>query len=191
MALYIAGIQVEIAEVDLKEIPPSMLALSAKGTVPVLQLTDGQALDESLAIMDWALGQNDPENWLPEASSNAAARLSQELIAGNDGSFKQALDRYKYPQRYANEDCSNSRENGLVFLNKLNTQLATQPYLLGETLCYADIAIFPFVRQFANVDFEWFENSQLTGLQIWLDQRINSALFKTIMEKNRKRLFNH
>ena len=188
MALYSAGIQVDIVEVALKEKPADMLALSAKGTVPVLQLKDGRVLDESLAIMDWALHQNDPDHWLPEASSDAAARLCHELITENDSTFKQALDRYKYPQRYADEDCSNAREDGLVFLNKLNSQLATQPYLLGETLSYADIAIFPFIRQFANVDFDWFEDSQLAGLQTWLDERVNSVLFKTIMEKNRSLL---
>lgn len=185
MALYSAGIQVDIIEVALKEKPAEMLALSSKGTVPVLQLKDGRVLDESLTIMDWALGQNDPDHWLPESISGAAAKACHELIAENDSSFKQALDRYKYPQRYPNEDCSDARDDGLVFLNKLNTQLISQPYLLGETLSYADIAIFPFVRQFANVDFGWFENSQLRGLQIWLDERVNSQLFKAIMEKNR------
>ncbi len=185
MALYVAGIQVEIAEVALKEKPAEMLALSSKGTVPVLLLEDGRVIDESLAIMDWALGQNDPDHWRPEFSSPAITKLHHKLIAENDSSFKQALDRYKYPQRYPNEDCSNAPASGLVFLNQLNTQLAAQPYLLGETLGYADIAIFPFVRQFANVDFQWFENSQLKGLRIWLDERVNSELFNTIMKKNR------
>ncbi len=194
MALYSAGIQIEIIEVALKEKPEDLLALSSKGTVPVLRLEDGRVLDESLTIMNWALGQNDPDHWLPEASSDASAKVCHELIVENDCSFKQALDRYKYPQRYPNEDCSNargnSRENGLVFLNKLNTRLATQPYMLGETLGYADIAIFPFIRQFANVDFGWFESKRLTSLQAWLNNLVNGTLFKAIMEKNRNLLLN-
>ncbi len=157
--------------------------------MPVLQLEDSRVLDESLAIMDWALGQNNPEHWLPQSISDAAARLCHDLVTENDSSFKQVLDRYKYPQRYPNEDCANARgnirESGLVFLNKLNIPLTAQPYLLGETLSYADIAISPFVRQFANVDFGWFENSPLAGLRTWLDGRVNSQLFKIIMEKNR------
>lgn len=189
MALYSAGIQVEIIEVALKEKPSEMLALSPKGTVPVLQLEDGQVLDESLAIMDWALGQNDPDNWMPETISNDAQELCRELITGNDGAFKNALDRYKYPQRYPDEDCSKARDDGTEFLLKLNALLTTQPYLLGADVSYADIAIFPFVRQFANTDFDWFQNNDsLITLQRWLGNLVNSLLFKSIMEKHRTRL---
>ncbi len=189
MALYYAGIQVDIVEVALKEKPAEMLSLSAKGTVPVLQLMDDRVLDESLEIMTWALHQHDPDHWLPnKAGSGAKATLCHELVAENDSTFKRALDRYKYPQRYPNEDCSNARNDGLAFLTTLNTRLTAQPYLFGETVGYADIAIFPFVRQFANVDFDWFQMSPLKGLQTWLDERVNSPLFKTIMEKNRQQL---
>lgn len=190
MTLYIAGIQVEIVEVALKEKPAEMLALSTKGSVPVLQTEDGQVFDESVAIMDWALCQNDPDNWLPETISNDAPELCHELIAENDGTFKDALDHYKYPQRYPEEDCSNARADGIVFLSKLNTLLTAQPYLLGKDITYADIAIFPFVRQFANTDFDWFQSHEvLKPLRQWLDNRVNSAMFKSIMEKHRTRLF--
>jgi len=189
MALYVAKVQVELIEVALKEKPADMLALSPKGTVPVLQLEEGQVIDESLAIMDWALGQNDPDNWLPDATSNGAQKLCNDLIAENDSTFKNALDRYKYPQRYPEEDCSNARDDGIEFLSKLNTLLTKQPYLLGKTITYADIATFPFIRQFANTDLDWFQrNSSLQPLQIWLDNWVNSLLFESIMEKHRTRL---
>ena len=188
MALYSAGIQVEITEVALREKPAEMLALSPKGTVPVLLLEDGQVLDESLAIMDWALGQNDPAKWLPETISNDAQELCRELITENDGAFKDALDHYKYPQRYPDEDCSKARDDGMGFLHKLNALLTTQPYLLGENITYADIATFPFIRQFANTNLDWFSSSPTTSLQNWLNNLVSSSLFKTIMEKHRTRL---
>jgi glutathione S-transferase len=188
MALFSAGIQVEITEVALKEKPPEMLALSPKGTVPVLQLEDGQVLDESLGIMDWALRQNDPDNWLPESISDDAQGLCFDLITENDSTFKDALDRYKYPQRYPDEDCSKARDGGMAFLSKLNALLSKQPYLLGEAITYADIATFPFIRQFANTDLDWFNSSSLTSLQSWLDNLVNSVLFKTIMKKHLTRL---
>ncbi len=190
MALVSAGIQVEINEVELKDKPAAMLALSAKGTVPVLLLPDGQVLDESLAIMDWALGQNDPENWLaPTADSLATGGIGlkcRQLIDNNDGSFKAALDRYKYPQRFPDEDCSGARTEGLQFLQKLEEQLTDHRYLLGEHLSYGDIATFPFVRQFANTDVDWFQSQPLPKLQGWLDARVNSTLFLGIMAKHRR-----
>ena len=190
MALYSAGVQVDIIEVALKEKPTEMLTLSAKGTVPVLQLEDGQVLDESLAIMDWALSQNDPDKWLPESAAqqpdaNNAKKRCLELITENDSTFKYALDRYKYPQRYPKQDCLSARDDGLIFLARLNANLSKHAYLLGTSLAYADIAIFPFVRQFANTDVDWFRSTPLVNLQSWLDKNINSNLFKTIMEKNR------
>lgn len=190
MALVSAGIQVEIIEVALKDKPADMLALSPKGTVPVLHLSDGRVLDESLAIMDWALAQNDPENWLAPFTASFETGPDEknpcrQLIETNDNSFKAALDRYKYPQRFADEDCSGARENGLTFLHQLEIQLAAHCYLMGEQLSYADIAIFPFIRQFANTDFEWFQSQPLPKLQGWLDSRVNSALFVQIMAKHR------
>ena len=179
MALYRAGIQCEIVEVDLKAKPATMLALSAKGSVPVLQLPSGQVIDESLDIMQWALERNDPGAWW------GLSRKAEALIVENDSRFKRALDRYKYPQRYPGEDCTNAREEALVFLQTLDALLVQQRYLSGETLRYADIAIFPFVRQFANVDAAWFETRPLYGLQKWLNARVNSPLFLAIMQKSR------
>lgn len=187
MALYSAGIQVDIVEVALKEKPKEMLALSAKGTVPVLLLEDGRVLDESLAIMDWALARNDPDNWLPSSLPDEEKKLHVDLIAENDSTFKSALDRYKYPQRFPEQDCANARNDGLVFLTRLDARLSRQPCLFGQTATYADIAIFPFVRQFANTDFEWLKNTSLTYLRTWLDNRVNSEPFLTIMEKHRSR----
>ena len=47
----------------------------------------------------------------------------------------------------------------------------------------ADIAIAPFVRQFAHVDEAWFEHSPYVNLQHWLKLFKNSALFDAVMIK--------
>ena len=180
MALYQAGEQCEIIEVELKAKPAAMLALSPKGSVPVLQLPSGEVLDESLDIMHWALAQNDPAHWLPSSWV-----ISQSLMDENDTDFKANLDRYKYPQRFPGGDSVEARDKGLLFLRKLTTQLNGNDYLLGQQVSFVDIAVFPFIRQFANTDVQWFAAQDLPGVQRWLDSLVNSVLFKTVMEKNR------
>ena len=183
MALYQAGVQCELIEVELKAKPAAMLVLSPKGSVPVLQLPSGEVLDESLDIMHWALEENDPAHWLPSSWA-----ITQSLIDENDGGFKSNLDRYKYPQRYPEDNSLEARDKGLVFLCQLNTQLDGNAYLLGQQVSFADIAIFPFVRQFANTDADWFADQALPAVHIWLQTLLDSDLFKTIMEKNRSHL---
>lgn len=183
MALYQAGVQCQIVEVELKAKPEAMLALSPKGSVPVLQLLSGEVLDESLDIMRWALALNDPVHWLP-----SSWLISQALIDENDGRFKSNLDRYKYPQRYPDGNSVEARDKGLIFLHQLNTQLNGNAYLLGQEVSFVDIAIFPFVRQFANTDADWFADQAISAVQFWLQTLLDSDLFKTIMEKNRSYL---
>ena len=164
MGLVKADIPFQINEVDLKNKPQHMLEISPKGTVPVLQTIDGQVIDESLDIIAWAL----PDEW---------AQADHDLIAENDGSFKAALDRYKYPTRYPDEDCSDARDHGEAFLQKLDQQVSCDHQSL------TDICIFPFVRQFAHVDRGWFESLPYKNVQEWLVFNINSDLFRTIFDK--------
>ena len=183
MALHQAGVQCEMIEVELKAKPAAMLALSPKGSVPVLQLLSGEVIDESLDIMRWALAQSDPAHWLPSSWA-----ISQSLIDESDGGFKSNLDRYKYPQRYPGVNNLEARDKGLMFLHQLNTQLNGSTYLLGQQISFADIAIFPFVRQFANTDADWFAKQALPAVQPWLQTLLDSDLFNAIMEKNRSYL---
>lgn len=178
MALKYAGIDFEIREIALKEKPKSMLALSPKGTVPVLVLTDGKVLEQSLDIMLWALQQRDKDGWL-----DADSQLTSELIAENDGSFKQALDKYKYAIRFPEQPAETYRSQGEVFLQKLEGLLIQNKYLLKGSISQTDIAIFPFIRQFSAVDAAWFETAPYPKLKIWLNGLIESALFVSIMEK--------
>lgn len=178
MALRISGTECELREVKLADKPAAMLAASPKGTVPVLVLPGGEVIDESLAIMRWALGRNDPEGWLAGDDSG--------LIDLCDGPFKYHLDRYKYPDRYAGEAGharTDHRDEGLAILSDLSFRLAGRSQLMGETRTLADIALFPFVRQFANTDRDWFDAQPIPDLQRWLDGHLGSDLFLGVMDK--------
>lgn len=174
LALAVSGIRVELREISLKAKPADMLAVSSKGTVPVLVLSDGEVIDESLAIMRWALAINDPEHWLDRDDAG--------LIAANDGPFKDHLDRYKYPQRYA-VDPLPFRERGLAFLREIDALVAAGDRLGGGARGLNDAAIVPFVRQFAAVDPTWFDVQPLPHLRTWLDTYLGSDLFRLIMQR--------
>lgn len=176
MALSVSGAQYEHREVVLRDKPPQMLEVSPKGTVPVLVTEDGAVLEESLDIMRWALGQSDPEGWLD--------RDDADLLAANDGPFKHHLDRYKYSTRYDDVDPEEHGVEALKHLRVLEERLSASPYLCGETRGFADIAIFPFVRQFANADREWFDAQDLPHLSKWLEGLVNSELFTGVMAKH-------
>jgi glutathione S-transferase len=168
LALIASGTTCEIREVKLAAKPDAMLAASPKGTVPVLVLPDGRVIDESLDIMHWALQTNDPDHWL--------AREDAALIATNDSAFKHHLDRYKYPERHASTAVEH-RAAGLLLLCDLERRLVASGNLSGETTGLTDAAIFPFVRQFAQVDRAWFDAQPLPCVQAWLGQHLTSSLF--------------
>lgn len=183
MALHYAGIAVEIREIDLKNKPAHLLQVSPKATVPVLVINDASVLEQSLDIMHWALQQQDSDNWL-----GADQLLMQQLIAENDGWFKQALDQYKYANRFPEQSADVYRAQGEIFLQKLENLLNQSPFLLGQQLSLADIAIFPFIRQFAAVDTAWFDGDNTNtapypALKAWLHQLVTSELFISIMQK--------
>jgi len=175
MALWVAGITVTLREVKLAAKPPQLAEASPKATVPVLVLEGGTVVDESLAIMRWALGQSDPEQWL--AGDDAA------LIAVNDGTFKHHLDRAKYPGRYDGAEGIDHRAEALALLRPLEAWLENAPYLCGEARSLTDTALFPFIRQFAAIDPDWFAAQPLPRLQAWLERHCASPLFAAVMPK--------
>ena len=105
------------------------------------------------------------------------------LIDENDNAFKQQLDRYKYADRYPQHPAGHYRAQAGGFLKQLDDRLGRNAWLLGERMTVADVAIFPFVRQFAHVDKPWFEQTPWTHLQRWLDRLIQSELFAVVMKK--------
>jgi len=176
MALIYADICVETQEVQLNNKPEHLLLISPKATVPVLQLTNGKVIAESLDIMRWALGCHDPEKWLRFGNDAKA------LIKRNDGEFKYYLDRYKYADRYPDFSQDYYRQQAEVFLAELEARLVNSKYLCGHSLSIADVAIFPFIRQYAGVDRDGFERSVFQALTKWLETLLSLELFRVAMK---------
>ncbi len=178
MRALIAGLSVQLREVVLREKPAQMVEASAKGTVPVLVLPDGRVIDESIDVMRFALAMSDPEGWLSPDKDEMRA-----LIADNDGPFKHHLDRYKYASRYEDTDPEEHRVEAEKYLSALDIRLMANKHLMGETRSLADIAIFPFVRQFVNAAKDDMQMSRFSGLDRWLKGHVASPLFASVMGK--------
>ena len=178
VTLLYSGIPVELREVVLRDKPPEFIAASPKATVPVLVPAHGPVLEESLDIMHWALAQNDPDGWL-----DADRLATQALIEDNDGEFKKSLDAYKYSNWHPEKTTEDHRTACEPFLHELESRLQEQAYLLGSKMSLADIAVAPFVRQFAHVDFDWFEATSYTKLKYWLQQFKELDFFQAAMCK--------
>ncbi|WP_084785731.1 glutathione S-transferase [Psychrobacter urativorans] len=179
LGLLFADFPVELREVTLKNKPPQMLDISPKGTVPVLQRIDGTVLEESLEIMFWALEQQDPQQLLDAQFLHQA----NALIEQNDNEFKHWLNRYKYADRHLEMTQIEYRQKGEVFLQVLEDLLTKHAYLLADNVTIADIAIMPFVRQFAHVDRTVFYSLPYPKLQLWLQQWLAHPLFLQAMTK--------
>ena len=188
IALHYSGVQCELREVVLKSKPPALLAASAKGTVPVMLLnyesavstktssTETRLIEESIEIVEWALTQSDPNGWL-------AYPVNHELIESCDDDFKYWLDRYKYADRFTENTEKYYFDRACEFLSTLESFLRNTTYLKSPTISVLDIAIFPFVRQFAFVDKNKFDALPFSNLQSWLERLLVSDLFLSVMEK--------
>ena len=179
LALLFAELPVELREIVLKNKPSQMLAISPKGTVPVLQLPEGRVIEESREIMIWALEQNDKQGLLDAK----LIKQANDLLDKNDHEFKHWLDHYKYADRYPEMSQAEYQERGEVFLQSLETLLNKNAYLLGDSISIADIGIMPFVRQFAHVDRDVFYGFPYPKLQRWLQDWLEHPLFKQAMTK--------
>lgn len=211
MAIAVSGTPVRLREILLRDKPEEMLEASPKGTVPVV-VTGDQVIDESLDVMRWALEQNDPEGWLEtedkaglieecdgpfkhhldrykystryegadaEEHRSEGFRFLQKLEAQlQDASILRDAsilhpEGGRSPRREgrridAPQDEDVQRENG---------------YLYGNARTLADIAIFPFVRQFRIADMEWFDAAPVPNVQRWLKSLMESDLFQSVMKK--------
>ena len=183
-AIRSSKIIVEIREIKLQEKPSEFLKLSPKGTVPVLITNSGEVLEESLDIIYWALNKNDPHKWLAKGKLENQEII--KLLDDLENKFKPNLDKYKYPSRFSGVDQFFHRDKNLCFLNKLNSYLENNKSLNCEHLSLLDYAIFPFVRQFRNVDQDWFDKLNFIFLNKWINQIIDSKDFSSIMKKFKK-----
>ena len=186
MTLVYAGIDFEVREVLLRDKPASLVAVSPKGTVPVMCI-DSVVLEESLDIVNWALDQRDPDGW--RNSDPSVMNQMAELVEACERDFKPRLDRYKYWDRHHDVSQEEHRRAAEEFIAVLEQQLSEQPgttdrFLFGDRLSWADVAVFPFVRQFAYVDRSWFDASAYCRVRDWLDALLESDLFRSIMQKH-------
>lgn len=181
LAIKASCLQVELREVVLANKPNQMLSISPKGTVPVLQLSDGRVIEESRDIIDWALQQNDPNGWLPKETLEI--KETDRLIYLNDNEFKQQLDHYKYADRFPEHSMEYFRNQAELFLKHLEDILSQHSFLISDKVSMADIAIFPFIRQFAFVDKSWFDQTDYKNLQVWLNTFLTMDLFNDVMKK--------
>ncbi len=179
MALNYAAVAVEHREILLTNKPRQMLEASPKGTVPVLVLPDGRVIDESVDVMRWALAQRDPDRWWQDDLEE----VSNGLVAENDHIFKKHLDRYKYADRHPEHPPTYYRAAAEKFLCVLEEKLDLGAYLVNERMTFADVAVFPFIRQFALVDKPWFEQAPYPRVQAWLQDFLDSELFLAVMTK--------
>jgi glutathione S-transferase len=181
LALAVSGRVFVHREVDLKERPDELRAVSPKATVPVLVLPDGRVIEESLEIMAWALDCEDPARWLPQDDEE---RLNFAALTGAcDGDFKFNLDRYKYSNRYEGANGLEHRSAAASFLTDLDQRLGHSPFLFASSPRLPDMAIAPFVRQFCFADEAWFRAQPWVNLLRWLDDFLKSGLFAKIMIK--------
>ncbi len=177
MALAAAGAEVMLREVMLKNKPPELVAASPKATMPVLVLSDSRVIEESLDVMHWALKHSDPLGWLEGAA------LDSDWISECDEGFKHWLDRYKYADRHPQHTAKDYRKNAESFIQKLEDQLSVSDWVGGEAANAVDVALFPFIRQFAGVEPSWWQHAPYPKVRQWLQNWLNSALFSAIMAK--------
>jgi len=180
MALVESNIEFDIYEISLRNKPHEMLAISPKGTVPILKINQ-LVMDESLDIMKWAYQNNNSSKSLFLELEDK--EITDRLIELNDGNFKESLDCYKYFERYPNKSMEEHRESCYFFLDILEKRLQANLFLIGDKRTFVDICIFPFIRQFMNVDKAWFNDSEYKKIRKWLKSLIESVLFKTVMAK--------
>jgi len=182
MTLLNSGIKTELREVDIDNMPEQVISISPKATVPILVFPDGTFIDESWDIVKWALTQNDPDNWLGQGKVYLLD--AEMLIETNDFSFKEDLDHYKYADRYPEQSAEFYRAACEEFIEELEEKLNDHDYLLGDAVSLADIGVFPFIRQFSLVDKDWFDQAPYPNVQRWLQNIIDSALFKNVFRKH-------
>ncbi|AVD84142.1 glutathione S-transferase [Pseudomonas sp. SWI6] len=181
LALRYAGCDVQVCEVAMKDKPAELLALSPKGTVPVLD-TGSAVLEESLDIMRWALQQHDPQDWQLRGDP-AAARQAEGLIERNDREFKAQVNLYKYAERHPQHSRQHYRQQAEPWLAELEQLLQARPYLLADHPSLADAALLPLMRQFAGVEPQWFAEAAYPRVRSWLEGWLASDLFKAVMAR--------
>ncbi|WP_373959530.1 glutathione S-transferase [Vibrio gigantis] len=182
MGIALSEQKVLLREIVTKDKPSELLASSPKGTVPVLVLPNGQIIEQSIEVMNWALKHNDPQDLLRSSNPTLSEQI-QQLIRINDDDFIGHLEKYRASVRYRNIDVELRRHACEVFISQLEARLTNQPYLFGETPSLADFAVMPFVSQFVRVEKKWFVKSEYQNVGRWLRAHLDSKLYTQVMKQ--------
>jgi len=182
MALQYANLEIILRDVKLSDLPAEALAVSSHATVPSLVISDNEYLDESWDIVKWAVQKNDPQDWLGE--NNEYLKDAEMLVEINDYSFKEDLDHYKDTSSQAEHPREYYQQRGEEFLEELNDMLKENHFLLAPHITIADIAVFPFIREFAMVDKGWFDKAPYPELHVWLDLILDTEWFRLAFKEH-------
>ncbi|WP_215408065.1 glutathione S-transferase [Vibrio gigantis] len=182
MGIALSKQKVLLREIVTKDKPSELLASSPKGTVPVLVLPNGQIIEQSIEVMNWALKLNDPQDLLRSSNPTLNEQI-QQIIRTNDDDFIGHLEKYRASVRYRNIDVELRRHACEVFISRLEAQLTNQPYLFGETPSLADFAVMPFISQFVRVEKKWFVKSEYQNVGRWLRAHLDSKLYTQVMKQ--------
>ncbi|CAH6922203.1 Glutathione S-transferase [Vibrio chagasii] len=182
MGIALSKQQVLLREIVTKDKPSELLASSPKGTVPVLVLSDGKVIEQSLDVMMWALHQNDPHDLLRSSNPSLSEQIHQ-LIQQNDNEFIGHLEKYRASVRYRNDDIEQRRNLCEAFISELEAKLAHHDYFFGDSPSLADFAVMPFVSQFVRVEKKWFVQSEYQNVRRWLRSHLESKLYTQVMKQ--------
>ena len=188
LGILLSNEQVWVRAIKLNNKPQAFLAVSKKGTVPILILDDRQGpdhavvVDESLDIMLWALKKSDPQNLLYSDDSNALPEMLAN-IERFECDFVEVLEKYKYAGRFRDFSQLFYRRQCEIFIQELEQRLDQHDYFMGPTPSLMDYALLPFIRQFAKVERQWYMQSQYVNVRDWLNRHLQQPLFTKAMAK--------
>lgn len=194
IAIFKSKQPIELRDVKLDNKPAAMLTASPKGTVPILvvSLSDNttQIIDESIDVMVWSLTQSDPDNLLLASSQTVEGETTNQLtellafIHIYDSEFKGCIERYKCAKRYHEPNLLERRQDCEVYIKDLEQRLSKHAYIFGESESLADIALLPFIRQFAKIERQWYVKADYPNVKRWLNAYLQSAMFNKVMTQN-------
>lgn len=182
IAIYKSKQPVLLRDLVLSNKPEEMLIASPKGTVPVIVLPDNTVIEESLDVMLWALKTSDPSNLLYKEDSTALTKMLY-LIEIFDSEFKTSLEAYKCAKRYKEDNVIECRQTCEVYIRELEQRLNQHDFLISTKESLVDIALLPFIRQFARVERQWYLQSPYPKVKQWLNNYLQSPLFTKVMAK--------
>ncbi|WP_194090942.1 glutathione S-transferase [Vibrio hibernica] len=189
MAIYQSQLPVLLRDIVLRDKPAEMLTISPKGTVPVLVTSNGKVIEESLEVMLWTLSESDPDDLLLASAPEMLINMLS-LIHQFDSEFKPCLEAYRAAKRYHEPNLVECRQACEQYLSKLENRLTRHSYLMADQESLADLALLPFIRQFARVERQWYLQSPYPKLRQWLDRYLQCKMFSKIMTKHELWLVN-